>query len=134
MRSSQHHLHAPLGIPLTHHMRLFIRGSSHIEHHHHIRRSVSARSLERVVRLAQLVLLDLREHVLQQRLMLRVNVAVPLDRLRQTRHQTAQPASAEQIAGSLVGRRESEREAREREIPKEQVDDVQHVLADAAVA
>lgn len=110
MRSSQHHLHGSLGIPLAHHMRLLIRGSSHIEHHHHVRRPISAGALEGIVRLAQLVLLDLRQHVLQQRLVLRVDVAVSLDRLRQARHQPAQPAPAEQIARSLAGRREATRE------------------------
>ena len=110
MRSSQHHLHGSLGIPLAHHMRLFIRGSAHIEHHHHARRAIPARALEGIVGLAQLVLLDLRQHVLQQRLMLRVDVAVPLDRLRQPRHQPAQPAPAEQVARSLAGRGEATRE------------------------
>ena len=101
MRASQHHLHLPLTVPHIHRMGLLVRRATHVEHHNHGRSATAAGSLEGVVRLTQFVLLDLRQNVLQQRLMLCVDVAIALDRLGQARDQSADSASTEEISSTL---------------------------------
>ena len=106
VRSAQHDMHGPLCIPVTNHMRFLVRRPAHIEHDHHIRRAGGADALEGIILLRQPPLLNLRQHVLQQRLVLRVNAVGPADRLRQPGHQPAEPRRPEQVARALVGRRE----------------------------
>lgn len=107
MSATQNNLHRSFRIPLAHRVGLLVRCSSDVEHNNHIRRSVPTGALEGIVRLAQFVLLQLVQHVLQQGLVLRVDVVVPLDRLGESRNQAAQATSSEQVASALRGGRES---------------------------
>lgn len=112
MGSAQHDLHGAFLVPLTHDVRLLVGRSSDVEHDHHVGRSGSAGSLVRVVSLGELSLLHLREDVLQERLVLRVDAVVALDGLGDARDQSAQSAAAVEVARAALGGRESALELR----------------------